>query len=133
MNLSAPICYHIMRDKSDGPGKTKAYLMKCPNCGAENSAGETFCEECGAFIGDPDTVGALIDTTNTNTNTNAPVTADEATSTATLHPGTSLQNGRYVITKVLGQGGMGAVLLAQDTRLAHKFVIIKALTTDTTD
>ena len=38
-----------------------------------------------------------------------------------------MQLGRYVIKKILGQGGMGSVALAMDTRLADKFVVIKEL------
>jgi serine/threonine protein kinase/ABC-type branched-subunit amino acid transport system substrate-binding protein len=50
-----------------------------------------------------------------------------------LVAGTRLQGGRYVITKVLGQGGMGAALLATDIRLDGKPVVIKELISDTVD
>ena len=51
----------------------------------------------------------------------------------TLSSGATLQNGRYYIDKVLGQGGMGAALLAHDTRISNKQVVVKELTTDSTD
>jgi serine/threonine protein kinase/ABC-type branched-subunit amino acid transport system substrate-binding protein len=44
-----------------------------------------------------------------------------------------LQGGRYVIRQVLGQGGMGAALLATDKRLDSKLVVIKELVSDSND
>jgi serine/threonine protein kinase len=44
-----------------------------------------------------------------------------------------LQNGRYEIVKILGQGGMGAAVLAHDTRIANKPVVIKELISDEND
>jgi serine/threonine protein kinase len=44
-----------------------------------------------------------------------------------LAPGSYVQQGRYIIKKILGQGGMGSVGLAMDTRLADKLVVIKEL------
>ncbi|GAC1567521.1 MAG: hypothetical protein NVS3B14_13830 [Ktedonobacteraceae bacterium] len=50
-----------------------------------------------------------------------------------LSIGTPLQGGRYVIKKVLGEGGMGAALLATDKRLDNKPVVIKELLSDNSD
>lgn len=44
-----------------------------------------------------------------------------------------LQGGRYVIRQILGQGGMGAALLATDKRLDSKQVVIKELVSDNND
>jgi serine/threonine protein kinase len=44
-----------------------------------------------------------------------------------------LQGGRYVIKQVLGEGGMGAALLATDKRLDSKLVVIKELIADSND
>jgi len=46
--------------------------------------------------------------------------------------GSRLQNDRYIIQKMLGSGGMGAALLATDTRLS-KSVVIKELISNNTD
>jgi serine/threonine protein kinase len=86
--------------------------MKCPYCGTSNNYGENFCEECGAQLISGDSV---------DTSTEAVEPLGQVVS------GTRLQNGRYVIIKMLGEGGMGSVLLAKDTRLADKLMVIKVL------
>jgi serine/threonine protein kinase len=92
--------------------------MKCPHCGTENRPGDHFCEECGAQLVAPEITGP---------------TTGAAGLAAGLVPGASLQNGRYVIAKALGEGGMGSVLLAKDTRLADKLTVIKVLNAESTD
>ncbi len=89
-------------------------MQKCPYCGTENRDEESFCEHCGGFL-DPST------TTTTQGE------SVQASNSQSLTPGSHLQNGRYVIKKMLGQGGMGSIALAGDTRLADKLVVIKEL------
>ncbi|WP_277988993.1 protein kinase domain-containing protein [Ktedonosporobacter rubrisoli] len=60
-------------------------------------------------------------------------TESSAITSRSLVPGSRLQGGRYVIKKVLGQGGMGAALLATDNRLDGKPVVIKELISENTD
>ena len=98
--------------------------MECPYCNAVNRDGVRFCNNCGkplplvpvSTAGQP---AAATDTTG-------------ATSRS-LTPGSRLQGGRYIIKKILGQGGMGAALLATDIRLDSKPVVIKELISDNTD
>ncbi|MEM7530561.1 MAG: serine/threonine-protein kinase [Chloroflexota bacterium] len=45
--------------------------------------------------------------------------------TTTLQPNHTLNNGRYRITRILGQGGFGAVYLAEDLNLVGTMVAIK--------
>jgi serine/threonine protein kinase len=52
---------------------------------------------------------------------------------SSLVPGSRLQGGRYVVKRVLGEGGMGAALLATDIRLDGKLVVIKELISDHTN
>ncbi len=90
--------------------------MKCPYCGTENRDGMHYCGNCGKMISTP--------ATPSNSGT------DPA---RTLFPGSRLQGGRYLIKSVLGQGGMGAALLATDIRLDGKLVVIKELISDNVD
>ena len=47
-----------------------------------------------------------------------------------LQPDSFLQNGRYRILRRIGQGGMGAVYEAMDTRLNHRVAVKQALVSD---
>ncbi|MDQ2888287.1 MAG: ABC transporter substrate-binding protein [Chloroflexota bacterium] len=115
--------------------------MKCPNCGTVNPPGEEFCENCGLALTGAASSGTS--TTGANNiavlshtgNTNPGVTTGGGTSGSprTLAPGSQLENGRYVVQKILGQGGMGAAVLVKDTRVADKLVVIKELIADSTD
>ena len=49
-----------------------------------------------------------------------------------LQPDNLLQNGRYRILRRIGQGGMGAVYEALDTRLNHRVAVKQALVSDPT-
>src|SRR5213082_2949818 len=89
--------------------------MECPYCNAENRDGVRFCNNCGKPL---DPAAARGSTTITS---------------RSLTPGSRLQGGRYVIKKILGEGGMGAALLATDLRLDGKSVVIKELISDNTD
>jgi eukaryotic-like serine/threonine-protein kinase len=91
--------------------------MRCPYCGIEQFERESFCEHCGSNMELPATT----------------TIAEGSLNTRLLIPGARLQNDRYVIKKGLGQGGMGSVFLATDTRLARKLVVVKALMSDDMD
>ncbi len=93
--------------------------MTCQFCGTENTYGELFCTNCGAQLADGPAVPSNDSTAIT------PVT--------TIALETSLQEGRYTITKSLGAGGMGSVLLAKDTRLGDKLVVVKVLNAESND
>ncbi len=119
--------------------------MKCPYCGTDNPPGEEFCVNCGGALNAapplgtsiPGTTGvpnvAILSPTG-NTNPGGTTAGGSPTSSyRTMAPNSQLQGGRYVIEKVLGQGGMGAAMLAKDTRVSNKLVVIKELISDNTD
>ena len=89
--------------------------MECPYCNAENRADVRYCSHCGKLIG--------------SSSVSLPL-HDQHTSLST---GARLQGGRYVVQRVLGQGGMGTALLALDIRLDNKPVVIKELISDHAD
>jgi eukaryotic-like serine/threonine-protein kinase len=92
--------------------------MECPYCHYENRDGVHYCSNCGRALNP-----ATGSTTSTSIRSNS----------RSLAVGASLQGGRYVITKILGEGGMGNALLATDKRTDNKLVVIKELITDNTD
>src|SRR5205823_9815571 len=96
--------------------------MKCPNCNAENRPDVHFCHNCGMQLNPAD-----------STSTSTTGTSGTGGTSRSLTPGNRLQGGRYVIKKVLGQGGMGAALLAIDLRLDSKPVVIKELLSEQVD
>jgi len=120
--------------------------MKCPYCGTNNLAGESFCTDCGAYLdssGEALTVvsnsDAATQIANTQSSpqvsggTGSTTSGGEGKTTSTLVPGWQLQNARYVVEKILGQGGMGAAVLARDSRVSNKRVVIKELVSDNAD
>src|SRR5438132_4310572 len=90
--------------------------MECPYCKYENRDGVRYCSNCGR---------ALSPVTTNHTYTGG--------TSRSLAIGTPLQAGRYVITKILGEGGMGTAVLATDKRTDNKLVVIKELVSDNTD
>ncbi len=94
--------------------------MECPYCKYENRDGVRYCSNCGRALSPAATAN-----TSANTSIGGP--------SRSLAVGTSLQEGRYVVTKTLGEGGMGTALLATDKRTDNKLVVIKELVSDNSD
>ncbi len=108
--------------------------MECPYCKVENRDGVRYCSNCGRLI-DPAALSSGVSSSSlTVASTQAKgITPGGSGGSHTLSIGTPLQGGRYVIKKVLGQGGMGAALLATDKRVNNKPVVIKELVSDSSD
>ncbi|MBA2681920.1 MAG: ABC transporter substrate-binding protein [Ktedonobacteraceae bacterium] len=117
--------------------------MKCTNCGTDNPAGEDYCSECGlsldasanpapaTIVSTGNNSGSIQVATGNSGGFGGPVTGGGGPGTSrVLTPNSQLENGRYVVEKILGQGGMGAAVLARDTRISDKPVVIKELVSD---
>src|SRR5258708_40274962 len=105
--------------------------MECTYCNAENRDGVRFCSNCGKPL-NPTSITATTPASSPGITATVPASSPGSNSRS-LTPGSRVQGGRYVIKKILGQGGMGAALLATDLRLDSKSVVIKELLSDNTD
>ncbi|RLC99074.1 MAG: serine/threonine protein kinase [Chloroflexi bacterium] len=137
MTQSCPHCNAQNRDTAQFCAQCAQPLRQiCPQCGALNPARSRFCNKCGAPLIkelrcpqcgrlNPDDshfcngCGAVLLSTK-------PQPSPAATGTGMLPPQTML-SGRYIITRCVGRGGMGAVYQAADTRIPGKTWAIKEM------
>jgi eukaryotic-like serine/threonine-protein kinase len=123
--------------------ESRQHIMKCPYCDTYNPPTEEYCTNCGGYLGSSPAAATITSSNVPGLGTTSAGSAGQVTSSTTaggthttsgsLAPGGHLQGGRYVIKKILGQGGMGAAVLANDMRVAGKPVVIKELISDNTD
>jgi tRNA A-37 threonylcarbamoyl transferase component Bud32 len=113
---------------------TEKKWMNCRYCGSKNAQGTRYCFECGA---------PMVSHTNPNRSVQKTKSAvrsqqsyrpqeEETEGPAPLPPNTVLQ-GRYQITKRIGQGGMGAIYLADDLRFSQRVAVVKEMLDHFTD
>ncbi len=110
--------------------------MKCPNCQAETRKGDEFCRACGQSLRQSEVSCPQCGTTNLpgdrfcgkcghsfsdQATTSAPVQSKSSTDP------TSFADGRYLVKKLLGEGGKKKVYLAHDNVLDRDiaFALIK--------
>src|SRR6266702_2084390 len=111
--------------------ESRQHIMKCPYCDTYNPPTEEYCTNCGGYLGSSPAAATSTSSNVPGLGTTSAGSAGQATSSTTaggthttsgsLAPGGHLQGSRYVIKKILGQGGMGAAVLANDMRVTDHF------------
>ena len=109
MAKACPHCGATNRDTArfcQGCARPLVHEATCPACGAVNVPVARFCHQCGQGL----PAGGPLPSPGTG-----------------MLPAHTLLNNRYLILQKIGQGGMGAVYKASDTRLGQKPVAVKEL------
>ncbi len=114
--------------------------MKCPNCSSEIAADARFCGECGQpmkqlgkslFEETPSTAPAAapkVDLSGLRTIDDMETKSPRANSQQVLQPG-DVFAGRYEVSQLIGEGGMGVVYRAMD-KLTSKQIALKLIRAD---
>jgi serine/threonine protein kinase len=102
----------------------------CDNCGAANRPTARFCISCGQAMAAASSLPPTVQAAPGIPSLPPTVQAGSVPSSPSLTgllPANSLLKQRYLILKRLGQGGMGAVYQAADTRLGDRLVAVKEM------
>ncbi len=110
-------------------------MINCPNCGVQNPAGDSVCFFCRHALSGLSTAPTVhVAPTNNQspllprpTLPPPPLPRPPVQSAVSQKSAQGLLNGRYHLMQALGQGGMGAVFLAQDTQLGNRLVAVKEM------
>lgn len=99
----------------------------CPECGAQTTAGDPYCGECGAWQDTPiNFTVAPASPARTGVMSSSMTASGNTPTGIQLAQGTLLVD-RYKIVKRIGGGGMGSVYMAEDQNLANRPVAVKEM------
>jgi serine/threonine-protein kinase PknG len=99
--------------------------VKCPRCGNLLSSNDKFCRKCGFNF-----VTSGLSSTNRPTS-QVQIVSPQLHERLNIEVGSTIgADGRYIVRKVIGKGGMGAVFLAEDKQLKRQVVIKAVLQSD---
>ena len=107
--------------------ETKKDTVTCPRCNYSTDAHKKYCGQCGYPLKSVVKDGQRMPQTS-----DLIETAKKGYPSSILPAGTTLQD-RYKITKLIGQGGMGAIYIADDTRFSNRVCVIKEMLDNFTD
>ena len=108
--------------------------MKCPKCGVELDETATWCTSCGAAIvpadrtapGEPMPEALAPAATANDEKAFAPDPRPAGHIASQTESIGKIVDGKYEITRMIGEGGMGLVFLAKDVHTGHE-VVLKAV------
>lgn len=107
-------------------------MTKCLECGSDNPANSSFCENCGKPLAEPGKTGPLLNTlSGLQTIGGEPTRPRHVHATdenLKLEPGTVFAD-RYTIVSQIGGGGMGVVYRAKD-KIGDRDVALKLIRSD---
>jgi len=113
--------------KNTSQEEAKKHTITCPRCDYSTDAAKKYCGQCGFPLNSVEKEGHRMPQTS-----DLIEVAKKGYPSSILPPETILQD-RYRITKLIGQGGMGAIYQADDTRFSNRVCVLKEMLDNFTD